>query len=164
MLPLMHIAYLLTGGNLGNREANLARARAEVEAHCGKILALSAIYETAAWGKEDQPTFLNQAIKIETNLPPQQLLEKLLEIEKNIGRVRGLKYGPRLIDIDIIFYDEAVISEPGLTVPHPQLPRRRFALQCINDLAPHFIHPVLQQSVSDLLQECDDPLMVMKWE
>lgn len=159
----MHIAYLLVGGNLGDRLENLETARRKIRA-LGTILEESALYETAAWGKEDQPAFLNQALKISTTLSAQDLLTSLLEIEKELGRSRMEKYGPRLIDIDILFFDDAVINEAGLHVPHPQLQHRRFALVCLNEVAPTFVHPVLKKNVHSLLLDCADPLPVKKWK
>lgn len=158
----MQNAYLLTGGNTGDRQQFLASALKALEAECGKVIAVSALYETAAWGVTDQPPFLNQAIELQTALAPQALLECILAIEVKLGRVRNQKYGPRTIDIDILLYGQEVIDEPGLVVPHPHLPNRRFALECLNDIAPAFIHPVLQKTISTLLKECTDSLTVHK--
>ncbi len=157
----MHIAYLLTGGNSGNREDYLAQALAALQKE-QVVLAASTIYQTAAWGKEDQPDFLNQAIKISTHFTPVQLLHHVLDIEHKLGRTRDIRYGPRSIDIDILFYDDRVIEEPGLVVPHPHLHNRRFALQCLADLAPGHVHPVFGKTIGQLLAECDDPLEVHK--
>jgi len=158
----MQNAYLLTGGNTGDRQQFLANALQALEAECGQIIAVSALYETAAWGLSDQPAFLNQAIELETALSPQRLLECILAIEMRLGRVRNQKYGPRTIDIDILFYGQEVVNEPGLVIPHPHLPNRRFALECLNDIAPSFLHPVLQKSINTLLEECPDSLTVHK--
>lgn len=159
----MHIAYLLTGGNLGDRSKNINAARSAIGA-CGVINKVSHIYQTAPWGDEEQPPFLNQAIELQTQLPPTALLHALLGIEQNMGRTRKKKYGPRLIDIDILFYDKEIISEDGLTVPHPEVQNRRFALTCLADIAPHFMHPVLQKTVTRLLKDCTDKLPVQKWK
>ena len=158
----MQNAYLLTGGNTGDRQQFLASALKALEAACGQIITVSALYETEAWGYNDQPPFLNQAIELQTALSPQALLERILAIEIQLGRVRDQKYGPRTIDIDILLYGQEVINEPGLVVPHPHLPNRRFALECLNDIAPAFIHPVLNKSISTLLEECADSLTVHK--
>lgn len=158
----MQIAYLLTGGNTGNSREYLAQATAAIEKNCGTIITVSAIYETAAWGLEEQPPFLNQAIELATDLAPQLLLTKILAIETELGRVRQQKYGPRTIDIDILFYGKEIVQEPGLTIPHPHLQDRRFALQCLHDIAPTLIHPVLQKSIHTLLEECTDSLTVYK--
>lgn len=159
----MHIAYLLTGGNLGDRSKNLTEARNAIEA-CGHIKKVSNLYQTAAWGVEEQEPYLNQAIELSTELPPAALLHALLGIEKKMGRIRNEKYGPRLIDIDILFYNNEVIDEEGLVIPHPQLQNRRFALVCLADIAPHLMHPLLHRTVKQLLKDCTDPLQVQKWK
>ena len=159
----MNVAYLLIGGNMGNRMENLAAAKKGIEEQSGIITTESHIYETAAWGLEDQPHFLNQALEVQTNLAPMRFLKSLLQIEKSLGRVREQKFGPRLIDIDILLFNNDIINEEGLTVPHPQLPNRRFALQCLADIAGPKIHPLFQKSILQLLQECTDPLAVHKF-
>src|SRR5687768_14135951 len=138
----MNEAYLLIGGNLGDRLANLKAAAQALSLHCGLVQKESFIYQTAAWGMENQPSFLNQALLIGTRLSPQQLLDQLLQIEGALGRIRDEKYGPRLIDIDILLFNDQVIEQPGLKVPHPRLHQRRFALQCLADIAPAVVHPV----------------------
>jgi 2-amino-4-hydroxy-6-hydroxymethyldihydropteridine diphosphokinase len=158
----MNQAYLLTGGNMGNRSQNLARARKLIESNCGRIRQFSSLYETAAWGKTDQPAFLNQALQLETILSPRALLQQILEIEKKIGRIREEKYGPRIIDIDILLYDDKTINEAGLVLPHPELPNRRFALAPLAEIAPEMIHPVSKKTIGQLLDECPDILAVKK--
>lgn len=158
----MNTAYLLTGSNLGNRHEQLAEAMFGISKRCGKIIDFSSIYETAAWGKTDQRDFLNQAIMIYTLLDPFALLKELLSIEKLMGRERDQKYGPRVIDIDILFFNHLVVKEPGLSIPHPRLQDRRFALEPMNEIAPALIHPVLHKTVRQLLEECADPLPVKK--
>lgn len=160
----MYTAYLLTGTNLGERERNLARARSLIGRSGTTISRESALYETAAWGKTDQPSFLNQALEIQTPLEAPALLEQLLDIEKTIGRLRQEKYGPRLIDIDILLFDDKVINTPSVTVPHPQLPNRRFALIPLAEIAADIIHPVLKKSILQLLKECPDQLEVHRFD
>jgi 2-amino-4-hydroxy-6-hydroxymethyldihydropteridine diphosphokinase len=159
----MVISYLLLGGNLGDRVANLDAARTAIGSVCGNIDAVSSLYETAAWGVAGQPAYLNQALSVETLLAPEDLLETILSIEQSLGRERLEKYGPRLIDIDILLYSDYVIDTKRLAVPHPQLPHRRFALTCLNEIAHDLIHPVSGKTISRLLAECEDPLDVHKF-
>jgi 2-amino-4-hydroxy-6-hydroxymethyldihydropteridine diphosphokinase len=158
----MNRAYLITGGNLGDRTANLAAALRRIAAEAGTIVASSAIYETEAWGKTNQPAFLNQAVIVDTSLAPQALLDLLLHIEKEIGRVRYQKWDARLIDIDIIFIDQLVQQDPVLTLPHPFFQDRRFALTPMAEIAGDFVHPVFHQTVDALLEACPDPLAARK--
>jgi len=159
----MNTAYLLTGGNLGERVHNLAMARELVEAQTGNIIAASSLYETAAWGNTDQPAFLNQAIMIETPLNARQLIRRILKIEKKMGRVREEKYGPRLIDIDILLFNNEKHNSQFLKLPHPEMQHRRFALLPLAEIAPEIIHPVLKKTITELLQECKDELEVKKY-
>jgi 2-amino-4-hydroxy-6-hydroxymethyldihydropteridine diphosphokinase len=158
----MNRAYLLTGGNLGDRMQYLTRAAAAIQENCGAIVRQSAIYETQAWGIKEQAAFLNQVIEIKTEMAANELLNNVLKIEESLGRVRTRKYGPRLIDIDILFFNEEVINTPMLTVPHPQLQNRRFVLEPLNEIAPDFMHPVLLKTIRQLLAGCTDPLTVNK--
>ena len=154
----MNQAYLLIGGNLGEKRRNLERAAILIGKKAGSIQQISPFYATEAWGKTDQPAFLNQALLVETLLGPKELLQVLLAIEAECGRVREEKYGPRLIDIDIIFFNDLVLSSPELTIPHPQMAFRRFVLTPLNAIANKFVHPVLHKTVAELLNECTDTL------
>jgi 2-amino-4-hydroxy-6-hydroxymethyldihydropteridine diphosphokinase len=158
----MNKAYLLTGGNMGNREKNLARAKTLIGEKAGKVIRASALYETAAWGKTDQPSFYNQALEIETALPPKELLKLLLEIEKKLGRHRDEKYGPRIIDIDILLYGDQISNDPQLRIPHPELQNRRFALTPLAEIGPGLMHPVFKKSITELLAICTDTLEVIR--
>ena len=151
-----HRIFLLLGGNLGDRAANLARARRHLQITCGPILKASAIYTTAAWGVTDQPDFLNQALLIESDLAPKALLQTVLRIEQEIGRVRLQKWGARTIDIDILFYDNIIIQTPDLVIPHPELQNRRFVLAPLAEIAGGLIHPLLNSSILELLHTCPD--------
>ena len=158
----MNVAYILTGGNIGDRHQNLLKAQRTIEEKCGNLAQASALYETEAWGLKDQPSFYNQALEINTTLSAEELLHTLLSIEYALGRVRTEKYGPRTVDIDILFFNQEIIQQPGLTIPHPQLHLRRFALACLAEIAPGYLHPVFGKTVEQLLTDCPDTLEVHK--
>lgn len=159
----MNKVYLLIGGNMGNRAEQLQKAVELIGQRIGTVLKQSSLYETAAWGKTDQAAFLNQALLVGTSLEPLPLLQTILTTELEMGRARLEKNGPRTIDIDIIFYNDAVINEPGLMVPHPAMSQRRFVLTPLAELSPQLQHPVLKKDMEQLLSECTDPLPVHKF-
>ena len=159
----MNRAYLLIGGNLGDREKNFAMAKTYLEQYCGSVVQSSSLYETAAWGKTDQPSFLNQAVEMETDLSAGNLMAHVLEIEKLMGRERKEKYGPRVIDIDILLFNDEQYDLPFLKIPHPELPNRRFALTPLAQIAPNLLHPGLTKSIDQLLKECADKSEVKKY-
>jgi 2-amino-4-hydroxy-6-hydroxymethyldihydropteridine diphosphokinase len=158
----MNHAWLLTGGNLGNREQNLAKALELINMNCGSIIKSSSLYETAAWGKTDQPAFLNQALEIQTSLTSRQLMRCILKVEKMMGRIRKEKYGPRIIDIDILLYNNEKHNYSFLKLPHPEMQKRRFALLPLAEIAPDIIHPVFHKTITELLNETEDKLEVKK--
>ena len=158
----MNTAFLLTGGNLGDRFFNIQTAKVLIEKDCGKIAKESAVYQTAAWGLAEQPDFYNQALQLQTNFSAQELMQKLLSIEKNMGRQRDIKMGPRIIDIDILLMDDIIINSSLVAIPHPRLAERRFALTPLAEIAPKIIHPVLHKSIKELLAICNDDLPVYK--
>ncbi len=149
-----HIVYLALGTNLGDRLANL---RAAIEALPPEINvnAESKIYETPPWGVEHQPAFLNMAVKCETDLDAASLLKRLKQLEVRLGREKTFRWGPRLIDLDILFYDDLVLESETLTIPHPRLNERAFVLVPLTDIAPDFIHPVLRKTVREMTANAD---------
>ena len=154
--------FLLLGSNLGNRELQLKKAIIGIEKQIGTIIKSSSIYETAAWGKTDTPSYLNQVILLQTALPASTVLEKILNIELDLGRVREEKWGSRIIDIDILFYGDMIIKEQNLQIPHPELHNRRFTIEPLAEIAPDWIHPVLNKSILTIKNELVDTLDVKK--
>lgn len=158
----MHIAYLLIGSNLGDRALYLEKASLHIQQQCGQIVKQSGYYETAPWGFVDQPAFLNQALSIETPLTPSALMETLLNIEENMGRIRSVKMGPRIIDLDILLVDQQIANTPLLQLPHPAMHLRRFALIPMVEIAPLLKHPRFHKTMTQLLDECPDDADVQK--
>jgi len=156
----MNSTYLLIGGNLGNRIENLAMARSLIENELGKIIKVSSIYETAAWGITEQPDFLNQVLLIKTKFSPEKMMQLILSIENKMGRVRTQKNASRIIDIDILFFNDEIISNENLTIPHPEIQNRKFALIPLNEIASDLVHPVFKQSIKNLLSTSKDKLQV----
>jgi 2-amino-4-hydroxy-6-hydroxymethyldihydropteridine diphosphokinase len=149
-----HTVYLALGSNLDNRLANLKQAVAALPPQM-EVKTKSHIYETPPWGYEDQPKFLNQVIKATTYLEPEPLLKHIKRLEVMLGRKASFQYGPRLIDIDILFYDDLVLDTPSLVIPHPRLHERGFVLLPLMDIAPDLIHPVEKKNVRELLAFCN---------
>ncbi|HEY9048409.1 MAG TPA: 2-amino-4-hydroxy-6-hydroxymethyldihydropteridine diphosphokinase [Ohtaekwangia sp.] len=154
--------FLLLGTNLGDREQNLAKAKDLISKQVGNLVKESSIYQTAAWGKNDQPDFYNEVIEIDTTLSPQALLQTTLHIEEELGRKRMETWGPRVIDIDILLYRDSIIDTARLTIPHPAMAQRRFTLVPLAEIAADILHPVLQKKISELLDLCPDQLAVRR--
>ena len=159
----MNNTYLLLGSNIGNSKASLAKATTRIKRQIGTITRHSYLYSTAAWGNTQQPDFLNQVIVVSTELTALQTMQTILGIEKKMGRVRMVKNAPRIIDIDILFFNKDIIDQPELTVPHPQIQNRRFVLVPLNQLSPNLKHPLLKKPVHQLLMHCPDKLNVKKF-
>jgi 2-amino-4-hydroxy-6-hydroxymethyldihydropteridine diphosphokinase len=149
-----HIVYLALGSNLGDRLANLKQAIASLTPQMD-VKAKSQVYETPPWGYVDQPKFLNQVIRAKTYLEPEPLLKHLKRLEVALGRQESVPNGPRLIDIDILFYDELILYSPALVIPHPRLHERAFVLLPLMDLDPDLVHPVNKKSVREMIASCD---------
>ena len=158
----MNKTYLLLGSNMGNSKQQLAIAEKHIEKNIGNIIRCSSLYQTAAWGKTDQPDFLNQVIIVETELAANDTMQAILSIEKKMGRLRTIKNAPRIIDIDILFFNKEIIESSALSIPHLQLQNRRFVLIPLNELSPNLIHPVLKKTIHQLLRVCPDKLAVKK--
>ena len=158
----MNTAYLLLGSNLKNPEQQLSTARNLIVAEIGEIINTSSLYATAAWGNTNQPDFLNQVIVVNSDFSAETLMETILKIEENMGRIRTKKNAPREIDIDILFFNNDIINLPELIVPHPLLQERKFVLIPLNEIAPHFKHPILLKTTQELLEMCTDSLDVQK--
>ena len=159
----MNTVYLLLGSNIGNSKASLAKAITQIEKQIGSVTRQSGLYSTAAWGNTKQPDFLNQIIIVETKLSALQTMQTILNIEKKMGRIRTVKNAPRIIDIDILFFNKEIIELEQLSIPHPQIQNRRFVLVPLNQLSPNLMHPVLKSSVHQLLLYCPDRLNVKKF-
>jgi 2-amino-4-hydroxy-6-hydroxymethyldihydropteridine diphosphokinase len=149
-----HTVYLALGSNIGNRLANIKNALSNFTPQL-EVKKKSSVYETPPWGYADQPAFLNQVVMAETYLEPQDLLEHLKRLEVVLGREPTFPNGPRLIDLDILFYDDVEIDSPPLQIPHPRLHQRGFVLVPLNDIAPELVHPTLGKSIGELLLDVD---------
>ena len=157
----MSRVYLLLGSNIGNRKETLSKANKLIAQNIGVIKSLSSIYKSEAWGFKSNNHFLNQVLLIETEYSPQHLLSEILNIENVLGRVRKSKhYESRVIDIDILLYDDKVIKDINLKIPHQQLHQRNFALIPLVEIAGEFIHPVFNKTIKEILEECNDNLWV----
>jgi len=154
----MNGIYLSLGSNLGNRLNNLREAVNQLESHGIKTLEESTIYETEPWGMAEQGWFLNMIIEIEISLNPEKLLQNLLEIEQKMGRERKEKWGERIIDLDILYYNELIVEKEELVLPHSGIPDRNFILNPMTELNPFGIHPVLKKNQMEMLASCKDTL------
>lgn len=162
-IVLMIRLYVLLGGNLGDKRKIFSEALINLQNLVGDITAQSAVYETEPWGFESTDLFWNQVLEIATSLTPEEVLQKTQQTELELGRIRkSSQYDSRIIDIDILFYGEEIIELPDLIVPHPRIQERKFALVPLNEIAPDLKHPVFQKTITQLLAECNDQLLVEK--
>jgi len=160
----MFKSIILLGTNQGKREENLFQARKRISERAGSLVDKSFVYETAPWGTDSVNWYLNQVVRVDTHLKPMELLERLLFIEKELGRERkGVHFEDRIIDIDILFYEDMIIDQDNLKIPHPRLHERKFTLVPLSDLIPEWQHPVLKKTVKELLDELDDELDVRRF-
>lgn len=156
-----NVVYLQTGTNLGNRLENLTKVNTFIKQYVGKIKAISQVYETEAWGVEEQPNFYNQVLEVVTDLPPEMVLEKILWIESEyFNRARTEKWAARIIDIDILLYNDLVIDTADLIIPHPYLHQRNFVLIPLMEIAGEIQHPILETTIEALYWASDDKLEV----
>lgn len=157
------IAYLGLGSNLGDRLEALHHAIESLQSSPDiSVMRVASVYETAPWGKSDQPNFLNTCVELETHLCARVFLERCHEIEKAFGRTRRTKLEPRTLDIDVLLLGEQTVDYGDVTIPHPRLHERRFVLVPLAELAPHAVHPVLHKTIGELLEACIDPLAVSR--
>lgn len=157
---MQHQVYLSTGTNLGNRLENLRSAEIGLS-QIAKVEMKSSVYETQPWGFTDQPAFLNQVLYISTHLDPFDLLDAIKRLEVEIGRTPTFRYGPRIIDIDILFYDKLILDNTKLTIPHPHLFERAFVLVPLNEIAAQFVHPGLHRTIEKLIATIDTSQVVL---
>lgn len=162
MINGLHKVIFLLGSNLGDKEGQLSKARKLISRDLGEIKKSSGIYETEPWGKEDQPWYLNQAISVMTSLDLNDLFSKLQSMEKELGRNRSeeIKWGPRPIDIDVLFFDEKVIQEEKIMIPHPHIPDRNFVLVPLSEIEGDFEHPIIKKTIKEIAGNCTDNLKV----
>jgi 2-amino-4-hydroxy-6-hydroxymethyldihydropteridine diphosphokinase len=158
----MNQIFLLLGSNLGNKRAVLEQTANIIGFRVGKIFASSSFFKTEPWGNTDQPSFVNQVIGVASLLGAKDLLDVCKKIEKEMGRETNEKWGPRLIDIDILFFGKDIIESDALSIPHPQLHLRRFTLEPFHEIAPELVHPIFKKTISELLFECTDRSEVHK--
>jgi 2-amino-4-hydroxy-6-hydroxymethyldihydropteridine diphosphokinase len=162
MQQVSHVVGLMFGGNLGPVKSSFLKATDLLSEETGKIIAQSSLYITDPWGKVDQPVFYNQALLLETLLDPLVLLNNLKEIENSVGRIKSERNGPRLLDIDILFYDDYILNTEELILPHPRMHKRNFNLLPLQEVLPLWRHPLLNLSIDELIKISPDHLRVRK--
>lgn len=161
-MNMLQQVYISLGGNMGNTQEIFQKALKEIEEKLGHIVQKSSLYRTAPWGNTQQSDFLNQVILLETEYSPEKLLDNLLTIELLFGRERNIHWGPRTLDLDILFYGELILNKANLTIPHPRITERRFILAPLQQIAAEWLHPLEQKTIQTLLNECKDTSSVEK--
>jgi 2-amino-4-hydroxy-6-hydroxymethyldihydropteridine diphosphokinase len=156
------VIYILLGTNLGNKKLNLSNAIAKLSVNRINSKRTSSLYKTAAWGNTNQDYFLNQILEIDTDIDPIELLKICLKVEQDMGRIRNKKWESRVIDIDVLFYNDLILESNELTIPHKHLHQRLFTLLPMAELNPTLIHPVFNKTILELIQNCEDDLPVEK--
>jgi 2-amino-4-hydroxy-6-hydroxymethyldihydropteridine diphosphokinase len=156
--------YLSLGSNIGDRAQNIARAIEALAAHGIPVMKQSSLYETEPVELRAQEWFLNSVVEVETTAPPQEVMEKLLEIERGMGRIRTTPKGPRIIDMDILLYGSKIMRSPSLEIPHPRMTDRRFVLIPLAEIAPDAVHPTLKKTIAELLAGTADSSKVRLWQ
>ena len=152
----MNTVFLQLGSNMGDRDAYLKNANKLIAEEIGAIQKKSKIYESVPWGVENQNNYLNQVLEIKSEFLAEEVLEKVLQIEDKIGRIRNEKWGERIIDIDILFFNDLIVEKEGICIPHIHLHNRKFVLIPLNEIAPVFVHPKYNKTIGDLLADCKD--------
>ena len=160
----MNLIYLQLGSNLGDRKLLLDSAVLLINTEIGRILRISKIYESDAWGVSRQPKYLNQILEVHSNIGYESILKEIHSIESQLGRVRGKKWQARLIDIDVIFFNDLIIEKTDLYIPHKYMHKRRFVLEPLNELIGDYVHPKYNKSIQRLLNECTDKQIVREYE
>ena len=159
----MNIVFLQLGSNIGDRKMFLQKAIKNINMKLGTVVNFSKIYESEAWGVKNQNNYLNQILKITTNLDSNQILREVLDIEKILGRKRKEKWGERCIDIDIILFNNDIIKTIELSVPHDYMHNRMFVLLPLSEIAPNMVHPIYKKTIKELTLECDDKGFVKEY-
>lgn len=154
--------FILLGSNLNDPIYQLTSARKKIAQRVGTLTVCSSLYKTAPWGLDNQPPFYNQVVSLDTDLAPAALLRALQQIENDMGRVRKVRWGPRIIDLDILFYHDQIIDTDFLKLPHPSIPQRNFTLVPLAEIASELVHPILKKKIATLLEECGDLAAVEK--